>query len=97
MVMKDAFLPSDQDWFSTRFRRAAKNRWRSLCSQELASLLPMSVPRVAAAATEGGRPNNQPLMHHRQGRVGATSHHTHNHMYTINYKSTTQKSWVKGF
>ena len=29
-VMKDVFLPTDQDWLSTRFRIAAKKRWHFL-------------------------------------------------------------------
>eukprot|EP00198_Chlamydomonas_reinhardtii_P008734 XP_001698071.1 predicted protein [Chlamydomonas reinhardtii] len=29
-VMKDVFLPSDQDWLNTRFRIAAKKRWHFL-------------------------------------------------------------------
>ncbi|EFJ52891.1 hypothetical protein VOLCADRAFT_102849 [Volvox carteri f. nagariensis] len=46
-VMKDVFLPTDQDWLNTRFRFAAKKRWHFLecnCGYDQIRDLPRAQP-----------------------------------------------------
>ncbi|GIL85489.1 hypothetical protein Vretimale_13414 [Volvox reticuliferus] len=54
-VMKDVFLPTDQDWLNTRFRIAAKKRWHFLecnCGYDQIRDLPRGQPPHMRAPSE---------------------------------------------
>ncbi|GLC55198.1 hypothetical protein PLESTB_000954200 [Pleodorina starrii] len=76
-VMKDVFLPTDQDWLNTRFRIAAKKRWHHLesrCGYDQIRGLPRVQPphntRSPGDAELGERMNTHDSFYRMAERMG---------------------------